>query len=211
MITQLQEQIEMLGFKLKDAEETSQVLINIEIGNRDRFRSLIAQYDQSIKDLREKMTRTKAEHDFIIEARKNEIDHLARQCVHQNEENAVLKTDNCHLKEANEQLKVHEAALLNDNHKYVEQNVRLAEEKRKLSEEVAFYICTGSKTDNDKLRCGICVSCNLHYSIVRLLEGVRKLKTWPWYRRGKQKYCIQLQKTVNGIQDQINDVKTKKT
>lgn len=112
--------------------------VTFEIGSRDHFRALVAEQDHFIKDLKAKMARTEEEHKRILEARKSEVDHLARQCVKQNEENAQLKTDNC---------------------KFQEQTTRLIEENRKLNDKVNNLECQGCRTGEQGTYCGGCLGC----------------------------------------------------
>jgi hypothetical protein len=164
------------SFKLNQAEARIVKLekdILLEMGNRDHFRSLVAQQDKLIKELREKMAKTADEHRAILEARKNEVDHLARQTIRLNEENGVLKTDNCHLQEINAQLNKQTPTLMEDNRKYMEQTTRLIEENRKLREEMATYACEGSRTGRVDSLCGGCISC-LSSKADGLIDAVQK-------------------------------------
>lgn len=129
------------AFELNKAEQRIVDLekkLLTEMGNRDHFRALVAEQDRLIKELKTKMAKEEDEHKRILEARKNEVDHLARQCVRVNEENSTLKTDNC---------------------KFKEQTTRLIEENRKLNDKVNNLECQGCRTGEHGTYCGGCLGC----------------------------------------------------
>ncbi len=115
---ELRNRQEDIRYKLNDAEREIIKLkqsLNTEISNRNHFRSLVAEQDKMIKELKNKITQDSDGYRSILEARKNEVDHLARQAIRLNDELSKVKTDNC---------------------QFTEQTTRLVEEKRKLTEEV---------------------------------------------------------------------------
>jgi chromosome segregation ATPase len=116
-----------------------------EIGNRNVFRQFVAEQDKFIKGLKESAFKAEAEHKRILEARKNEVDHLAHQCVRIDEENSQLRTDNCKFKEQTTRL--------------IEENRKLEDEKKHYLEQNQSYECWGCKTGEQGAYCGGCLGC----------------------------------------------------
>ena len=198
-----------------------------EIGNRDHFRALVAEQDKFIKDLKAKITKAEEEQKRILEARKNEVDHLACQCAKQNEENAKLKADNCH---------------------FQEQTTRLIEENRKLTDERDHHKkvsegleCWGCKSGDTSSYCGGCLGCLLRqaeYSISQmdkklvgneeelahernvnmkrwqmveaLSDAIRQIRNLPfWSVREKKAFIRDAQNKVTALQLEVEDMREK--
>lgn len=191
-----------------------------EIANRDHFRSLVAEQDALIKELKTKMAKMESEQRAVLEARKNEVDHLAKQCVRLNEENGQLKTDNC---------------------KFQEQTNRLIEENRKLTDERDHHLqenrnleCWGCKSGEQGSYCGGCLGClarqaehamsemdkslvkkteelaheqkisMLRWQMIEILAAtIKTIKGWKWYIRGKDFYIQTQQRSVDDLHRQI--------
>lgn len=108
--------------------------LTLEIGNRDHFRSLVAQQDAFLNEAKRQIQETKRKYEETLQARKNEVDHLAKQAVRLNEDLSKVKTDNCNF----------------------------ITETLKLREQVSALDCQTRAPGS--FVCGSCVSCQLKQS-----------------------------------------------
>jgi chromosome segregation ATPase len=187
--------------------------LTVEVGNRDHFRSLVAQQDAFINEAKRQVQDMKSKFNDQLDARKNEVDHLAKQAVRLNDELAKVKTDNC---------------------KFQEQTTRLIDEKRKLEEKLRNLECEGCQTGEQGKYCGGCLGCltrqaehamsemdkalarkteelaheqnvgMFRWQIIEVLAAtIKVIKKWPWYRRGKAEYLQTQQRIVDGYHQSI--------
>ena len=160
--------------------------------NRDHFRLLVAQQDTFIKEIKQQIEAYKAAKQKELNeavaavkadltAKTNEANHLAKQAVRLNEENATLTTK---VNEINS-IKEETLALIEENTQFKEQTTRLVEEKRKLTDQVNSYECRGVKTGQMGEYCGGCLGCiqmqtdhALHETSTALAKAQAELKAY---------------------------------
>ena len=142
--------------------------LETEIGNRDHFRSLVSQQDTFINELKlqiEKWKEAKIKEirdvQVQLTSKTEQADHLAKQTVRLNNENAALKekADKFDLM-LNEfaSIKKEFNTLTTETSQFKEQNNRLLEENRKLHDKAQDLDCNA--TEHGSL-CGGCLSCQL--------------------------------------------------
>lgn len=106
--------------------------LKTEIGNRDHFRTLVAQQDAFIKEAKRQIERSKVKRDAELKSKTGEAEHLAKQAIRLNEDVAKLRTQIEEMTARNDET----PAIMEENRKFKEQTTRLIEEKRVLEEEL---------------------------------------------------------------------------
>lgn len=133
--------------------------LKTEIGNRDHFRSLVAQQDAFIKEAKRQIEEFKRKKEAELKSKQSEAEHLAKQAIRLNEENSKLRQENTEATSKANQLNTQTPLLMEENRKYREQTTRLIEEKRKLQDKVNQFECRGCQTGEMGEYCGGCVGC----------------------------------------------------
>jgi len=128
--------------------------LEIEMGNRNHFRELVATNDTFMIELKKQIATYKTDKqketsdlNRKLTEKTGEAEHLAKQSIRLTEENATLRlgiteltTKNEELTALNSQLNTQTPLLMAENDKYREQPVRLVEEKHLLQETINEYM-----------------------------------------------------------------------
>ena len=124
--------------------------LKTETGNRDHFRTLVAQQDAYLKELKVQIEQWKTEKNKETDAvraelktKTEETNHLARKAV-----------------ELSQQL----ATLAEENNQFRQRNNSLLEENRKLYDKSQDLECEGCRTGEMGAYCGGCLGCLLRQS-----------------------------------------------
>ena len=177
--------------------------LKTETGNRDHFRSLVAQQDAFIKEAKRQIEEFKRKKEEELKVKTGEAEHLARQLL-------KLKAENSEMATHQDQT----PALLEENRKFKEQTTRLVEEKRVLEEELhaqrKFSLELDeklTKRDNElahERNVGI-----KRWELVQLLvEAIKTIRDWPSLRPfAKGKFIQELQLKVNALQDEVEKMR----
>jgi len=158
--------------------------LKTEVGNRDHFRSLVAQQDAFIKEAKRQILEFKSEASGFksklesdLKTKTGEAEHLAKQAIRLNEENSKLLQETAAATSRSNQLNTQTPLLVEENRKFREQTARLIEEKRKLQEQVNRFECEGCRTGEMGAYCGGCAGCLMRQAEYNMNETNKELRT----------------------------------
>ena len=174
--------------------------LKTETGNRDHFRALVAQQDSFIKEAKRQIEEFKRKKEEELKVKTSEGEHLARQLLKLQAENAEMATHQ-------DQTPV----LLEENRKFKEQTTRLIEEKRTLEEQLHAQRKFSLELDERLTRRDAELNHEQNVGMYRwqmieaLTNALRQLQTWPCF--GKGKIISEVQKKIKGFQAEVEQMR----
>lgn len=163
--------------------------LKTEVGNRNHFRSLVAQQDAFIKEAKRQIEEFKRKKEEELKSKASEAEHLAKQVLKLKAENdKYVGIEYSDLKKVNDQLNAQTPILLEENRKFKEQTTRLIEEKRKLEEELLAERKFSLQLDEKLTRRDEELSHEQNVTMYRwqmielLTKALQEFKSWPCLR-----------------------------
>ncbi len=151
--------------------------LDVEIGNRDHFRSLVAQQDAFLKELKAQIEQWKVDKSQALETKTAEADHLALKAIQLTEENEKLAKENDLFRQSNN---------------------RLLEETRKLYDKSQDLECEGCRTGEMGNYCGGCLGCLLRQA-EHTIEQIDKTLTDAQSDRNSYRAMVTIQFSMISI------------